>query len=37
MSEFPRGTRGGLILKNGDEFLAALREWLRAHHVDDWD
>ena len=34
----PPRTRGGLIgLKNGDEFLAALREWIRTHHVDNWD
>ena len=26
-----------MFLKTGDEFLAALHEWLRVHHVDNWD
>ena len=30
--------RGGLLPKPGDDFHhAALHEWLRAHHVDNWD
>ena len=29
--------RCGLLEKTGDEFLAALHEWLRVHHVDNWD
>ena len=39
MQPGPGGTvhvRGGLLPKPGDDFLAALHEWLRAHHVDDW-
>jgi hypothetical protein len=32
----PARPRGGLLQKPDDEFLAALREWLRVHHVDDW-
>ena len=28
---------GGLLQNTGDEFLTALRAWLREHHVDDWD
>ena len=42
VTEFEEGgqarERGGLILvKNGDEFLAGLREWLGVHHADNWD
>ena len=42
VTEFEEGgqarERGGLIsLKNGEEFLAGLREWLEAHHADSWD
>ena len=40
MQPGPGGTvrvRGGLLPKPGYDFLAALHEWLRAHHVDDWD
>jgi len=28
---------GGLLQNTGEEFLTALRAWLREHHVDDWD
>ena len=40
MQPGPGGTirvLGGLLPKPGEDFLAALHEWLRAHHVDDWD
>ena len=31
------GHGGGLFQKRGDEFIRAMHDWLRAHHVDDFD
>ena len=31
------GHGGGLFQKRGNEFIRAMHDWLRAHHVDDFD